>query len=181
MRFHLVPEYGRWGESLREGEAIEVVEDGTEPARVTSSLRSRLASYAEGPHEDQVEIVGEVLEADIRHERFQIWLDGTTSATVAFAPDQEDEVTTALRDHKTLRLQVKGRGEFSPQGRLLRVTRVDQLRLQPVGEIPYDATARPIEDVLAEIAREIPEEEWNRLPADLTDNLDHYIYGTPKR
>ena len=45
----------------------------------------------------------------------------------------------------------------------------------------YDATARPIEEVLAEIAATVPDEEWDRLPPDLTDNLDHYIYGTPKR
>ena len=177
----LVPEYERWGETLREDEAIEVVADGTEPVRVTPSLRSRLASFVEASHEDQVDITGEVLEADIRHNRFQIWLDDTNSVTVAFTPEQENEVTTALRDHRTLRLQVRGQGEFSPEGNLVRVPRVDELRLQPVGEVPYDATARPIEDVLAELAREVPQEEWNRLPPDLTDNLDHYIYGTPKR
>ena len=27
---------------------------------------------------------------------------------------------------------------------------------------------------------DVPQEEWDRLPADLTDHLDHYIYGTPK-
>lgn len=41
--------------------------------------------------------------------------------------------------------------------------------------------ARPIEDIAAELAAEVPAQEWDRLPADLTDNLDHYLYGTPKR
>jgi len=27
----------------------------------------------------------------------------------------------------------------------------------------------------------VPSEEWNRLPADLSENLDHYVYGTPRR
>jgi len=27
----------------------------------------------------------------------------------------------------------------------------------------------------------VPKGEWDRLPADLSDNLDHYIYGTPRR
>jgi hypothetical protein len=177
----LVPVYEGWGATLVGEEAIEVIDDGDQPARVTASSRSRLAAFVEASHEDQVDITGEVLEADIRHQHFQIWLDATTSANVAFTPEQENEVTTALRDHKTLRLQVKGRGEFSPQGSLVRVTRVDELQLQPVGEIPYDATARPIEDVLAELAREVPVEEWNRVPADLAYNIDHYIYGTPER
>jgi hypothetical protein len=43
------------------------------------------------------------------------------------------------------------------------------------------AAARPIEDVLAELARGVPAEDWKKLPSDLTDNLDHYLYGTPKR
>lgn len=73
-----------------------------------------------------------------------------------------------------------GRGEFSAQGELLRITHVDQLQTQPVGEVPYDATAPPIEDVLTELAAEIPQENWDRLPPDLTDNLDHHLYGTPK-
>lgn len=38
----------------------------------------------------------------------------------------------------------------------------------------------PIEEVLTGLANEIPAEEWEKLPEDLTDNLDHYVYGTPK-
>jgi hypothetical protein len=41
--------------------------------------------------------------------------------------------------------------------------------------------ARPIHEVLAEIAAEIPAEELAKLPPDFTDQLDHYVYGTPKR
>jgi hypothetical protein len=40
---------------------------------------------------------------------------------------------------------------------------------------------RPITEVLAEIAAAIPAGEFARLPSDFTDQLDHYIYGTPKR
>jgi len=177
----LVPEYQRWGETLGEDEAIEVLDESAEPVRVTRLVRLRLASFAEASHEDQVDEAGEVLEADIRHQRFQIWVDETTPVTVSFTPEQEDEVTTALRDHRTLRLRVKGRGEFTSQGKLVRVAEVNELRLQPVGDIPYDTTARPIEEVLAELAHEVPEEEWSRVPADLAENIDHYVYGTPKR
>ena len=48
-------------------------------------------------------------------------------------------------------------------------------------EIHYDKSARPIEDLLEELAGEIPQEEWDKLPDDLNDNLDHYLYGTPKQ
>ena len=41
--------------------------------------------------------------------------------------------------------------------------------------------ARPIEEVLAEIASQVPEKEWQKLPPDLSDNLDHYLYGAPRK
>ena len=44
----------------------------------------------------------------------------------------------------------------------------------------FDPHAPTIEDELRAIWADVPKEEWDRLPADLSENLDHYIYGTPK-
>ncbi len=33
---------------------------------------------------------------------------------------------------------------------------------------------------LTEIAKGIPEHEWERVPRDLSKNLDHYLYGSRK-
>jgi hypothetical protein len=128
-----------------------------------------------------VDVTGEVLEADVRQRKFQLWIDGQTHALVMFSDPQEVDVTTALRDHKSVRVRVKGQAEMSPQGKLLRVTEIEELVLGPAGEAPYDHSAPPIEEVLAGLAREVPQAEWDKLPSDLTDNLDHYLYGTPKR
>jgi hypothetical protein len=35
-------------------------------------------------------------------------------------------------------------------------------------------------DIIAEIAAKVPPEAWDALPDDLSDNLDHYLYGTPR-
>ncbi|HLK59314.1 MAG TPA: hypothetical protein VKU00_22330 [Chthonomonadaceae bacterium] len=52
----------------------------------------------------------------------------------------------------------------------------------PVEETdPVQKDIRPISEVLAEIAAGIPPQEAAKLPPDFTDQLDHYIYGTPKR
>ena len=48
------------------------------------------------------------------------------------------------------------------------------------GEETFDPNAPTIEETLRAIWADVPKEEWDRLPADLSDNLDHYIYGTPK-
>jgi hypothetical protein len=39
----------------------------------------------------------------------------------------------------------------------------------------------PIWQVLDDIGGSVPDEEWRKVPADLSMNLDHYLYGAPKR
>lgn len=50
---------------------------------------------------------------------------------------------------------------------------------QPRKDSP--ATALSIQEELDRIWGDVPDEEWDKLPADLTDHLDHYIYGIDKR
>ena len=49
---------------------------------------------------------------------------------------------------------------------------------------PPGASAESTYDLLAalfdEATRDIPAEEWDRLPHDLAVNHDHYLYGVPK-
>jgi hypothetical protein len=40
---------------------------------------------------------------------------------------------------------------------------------------------KPIWEQFIEASLEIPNEELDRLPTDLAAQIDHYIYGTPKR
>lgn len=35
-------------------------------------------------------------------------------------------------------------------------------------------------ETIAEAVKKVPEDEWKRLPADLSKNVDHYLYGTKK-
>jgi hypothetical protein len=46
---------------------------------------------------------------------------------------------------------------------------------------PYDATARPLSEIIAEIAHELTEEDWAEVPTDASINVDHYLYGAPKQ
>ncbi len=128
-----------------------------------------------------LDITGEVLEADVKERQFQLWTDGSNHVSVSFRESEEADVTTALKDHKAVRVRVKGWGEIAPNGKLLKITQIEELRIQPVSEVPMDRAARPIEEIIAELAAEVPQAEWDRLPRDLTEHLDHYLYGTPKR
>jgi len=40
---------------------------------------------------------------------------------------------------------------------------------------------KPVWEIVLEIMKDIPEEEINKLPADGSEEHDHYIYGTPKK
>ncbi len=31
-----------------------------------------------------------------------------------------------------------------------------------------------------DLTADVPDEEWDKLPADLAEHHDHYLYGTPK-
>jgi hypothetical protein len=39
----------------------------------------------------------------------------------------------------------------------------------------------PLLELFEQIWADIPEEEWEKLPRDLAEQHDHYIYGIPKR
>lgn len=41
--------------------------------------------------------------------------------------------------------------------------------------------AKSIEEQISVIWSDMPSDAWARLPEDLTDQLDHYIYGTPRK
>jgi hypothetical protein len=62
-------------------------------------------------------------------------------------------------------------------GHRLRVTVLPRTDAKP----DVSDTAPSIEEKIAAIWADMPEEEWAKFPEDFSDQLDHYIYGTPKR
>jgi len=179
---NLIAEYAEWGKALGPDESIELDVPGRGAAAcVRADTRRRLSAFAEGSHEDTLDLIGEVLEADVRQRRLQLWIDDKTAVSAPFDESQEQVVTQALKDHCCVRLRVRGRGDVSPLGKPIRFTSVASLELEPEGGRAFDETAPDIEDEFERIAAQVPPEAWDRFPADLNDQLDHYIYGTPKR
>lgn len=178
----LVPEYTKWGQTLAEDEQVEFTPSNTtKPARLSVRNRQRLGTYAETSYEDMADITGEVFEADVKQRRFQLRKDDQHTVAVSFNEQQENLVTTALKDHKSVCLHVVGKGEYLPDGKINKVTEVESLEIVQTGISEYDSESPSIEDVLSSIASKVPREEWNKLPSDLTDDLDTHLYGAPKR
>ena len=51
-------------------------------------------------------------------------------------------------------VRVKGWGEIAPNGKLLRITQVEELSLESVKDVPIGRAARPIEEIIRELAAE---------------------------
>ena len=100
---------------------------------------------------------------------------------------KDPEVEFLIQEHRALDKKVSDlfcKSFLTPEedAELLRLKK-EKLRLKDRLEamIHQDASARSIEEIIAELANQVPREEWDRLPSDLSDNLDHYLYGSPKR
>jgi hypothetical protein len=72
-----------------------------------------------------------------------------------------DEVTTQLRHWPRKRVRVS--------------------LLPEIPEPQEHTESCSITEKIAAIMADVSEEDWSKLPTDLSDNLDHYIYGTPKQ
>ncbi len=40
---------------------------------------------------------------------------------------------------------------------------------------------KPISEVIQDITKDVPDEVWETLPKDGAAEIDHYLYGSPKR
>jgi len=43
-----------------------------------------------------------------------------------------------------------------------------------------NSTAQPIWEQIVEIGTQVPPQEWQQVPSDLSKNLKHYLYAEPK-
>jgi hypothetical protein len=51
---------------------------------------------------------------------------------------------------------------------------------QTVPETDQSPDIRPIWERVVDISAQVPPEEWAKVPKDLSKNVDHYLYGSPK-
>lgn len=149
-------------------------------ATFTKDVRDRLETYIPKPYEDSVDFTGEVTAASLKG-RATIDVPRRGDVQIDFSQDDERRVLEALLEHNTVRLKIRGRGIFEPnRGRLIRISRVDSLEIV-MKDKPFDKSAPSLLVLADEFWDAIPEDERARVPEDMSENLDHYLYGSPKR
>ncbi len=79
-------------------------------------------------------------------------------------------------------------GQFMSEDAMVAVAVTEYLERQlmprehPTGDqVPSRQPPKTLLETIEEMTATVPESEWKRLPVDGSAQLDHYIYGTPKR
>lgn len=98
---------------------------------------------------------------------------GTIDAQGQLSLDQPLQVTHPSRV-RIIVLLTESSNQTSEQ------TQPDLASHQTVPETDQAFDTRPIWERVADISTQMPAEEWAKLPKDLSKNVDHYLYGSPK-
>jgi hypothetical protein len=179
---NVIPLFGDYGKTLRNDEQIELrIPHRRKGASYGAPERERFIKLAETAYEDLVDYTGEIRAADLDRGNFVLKLPDGAKIIGKFTPDQETTITDALRAHVSARLHVRGRAEFFNEAGPRRLVSIECLSVEPAGEKPYDETVKPIWEIAEEIGSLIPIAEWAKVPNDGAENLDHYLYGHPKK
>jgi hypothetical protein len=86
-------------------------------------------------------------------------------------------VRAAVRSRDSVKVAISGSGDVDANGAVTRIVEVTSMQF----EFEYDDSVPPFHKRIAEIMKDVPESEWEKLPKDGARNHDHYIYGTPKK
>ena len=173
----LLADYAHFGERLSDNETLEIILPNDIGTRVSPQVRAQLHSFLDKPYEDDVDVTGRVLRVDVRRREFEIWIDGKRRLRASFAHKHESAVIAALQNHAFTPFRVRGRGEFSPDGNLLKIVRISEFDATTGGELAFDTGSPGIISAVRKIFEDIPESEWENTPTDLAERHDHYIYG----
>jgi Arc/MetJ-type ribon-helix-helix transcriptional regulator len=57
---------------------------------------------------------------------------------------------------------------------------LDLLEARDAANSSTGDSEEPIWETIVRLGRQVPDEEWARVPTDLAQNVDHYLYGAPK-
>jgi hypothetical protein len=177
----VMPLFADYGKTLRSDERIvQKLPSQSKLVRYTAKVRERIITWTQKDYEDRINLAGEVRSADVDGLNFTLRIDDGTKIPGKFQPAQEKQFTDALCEHASRRLRIIGRADFSAaDGKPKRIISVELVQDYAADEEAFDPNARPIWDVAADIAAQVPDSEWDKVPADLSKNVDHHLYGSP--
>ena len=128
-----------------------------------------------------IEVVAEVksIELNLDHSgAYKLQLEDGSTIHADFTPSQWGHLE-GMHNHGRYAIKFIGIGDYA-DGHLKRITGINLLETERVIP-PQDLERRPFWEYWVEAGKLIPEEELSKIPPDFSKNLDHYLYGAPKR
>ena len=126
-----------------------------------------------------ISLSGEIRAADLDKGTFVLRLSDGSRVLGTFSPVQEAVITEALREHGSRRLHLRGRGEFQRGGKLRRIVSVKYLGVRPARPNRPPKESKPFWKWVVALGESVPKEDWDKVPINGAQNLDHYLYGHP--
>ena len=73
------------------------------------------------------------------------------------------------------------RTQALPEDEQDRVARVMLHEIETVTQYGDESVTKSVWEIIQDAFKDIPDEVWKTLPKDGAAEIDHYLYGTPKR
>ena len=160
-----------------------------------------MAKQIERPLDAEVQAIGEVRAVALQAGgggSFELLLENGDTLTATFTDREEMIVTNALRLHKSVWLEVRGRGAFDEAGKPKHISRLKHCQQIPAlavhcegnflpknsqakKENPSVSTGRSILKIFEKIHNSSPESTWDNVPTDLAQNWHDYKYGRRRK
>ena len=144
-------------------------------AQIDPFTGSRFSERMTQEYTDYASVQGEVRSANLDNRTFSIRLETGSKVIGNFEEEHEQLLVDALHDHREGLTSMEVKAVFEPDGQMKRIEKIISITHRKVGE--FDEKAPPIWETVEALGKEIPEEEWAKLPNDASINLDHYLYG----
>ena len=172
----LIPRMASIVTHLRAGSKLEFSPPGVDLKPITSKACESLLSWADLSYEDKTSVIGEVFEVNVKNRTCRLFdIENKLNVTVQYEHTFEEQVTTALKDHRNELLSMEGVGEFNDKGRLLKIRDISNIELKS-GDLPSSNRAHEsIVEYIERIIGDIPNDAWDAVPRDLAENHDKYI------
>ena len=172
----LLPVYSSFGSSLSGEETLEFGPPEKAMAQATPEVRERFLALNHGSYEDELDILASVYEVNLRNQRFRIESQFGTSTIVEFSNEQATVVLRALDSQGERKIRIRGNGTFDADGTLKSVDTLKDISLEE-GLVSFDPNAPIVEEKIAKLVSEIPQEEIDKLPHDLSERHDYYVHN----
>lgn len=173
----LLPSYMSLGSSLSGEELLEFGPPGKVMAQATPKVRERLLAVHHGSYDDEIDILANVYEVNLRSQRFRVESYYGKSTIIGFPNEQTEVVLRALDSQGKRRLRIRGTGTFDADGTLRSLDNPEEISLER-DTISFDPNAPTVEEKIAKLVSEIPQQELDKLPSDLAERHDHYAHHT---